>query len=894
MLCSEHHTSTTCRLRRGETMSEQLLSMQYNKDRLNSALIKAGIKQENLEAYVKKASNSKEYYRFNRQIEGTEEYDTMATDILQRKYLAPGETGPLDMWDRVARAIAGVEKTDEQKQKSYEEFMSVLTDFKMIPGGRILHGAGREEVGRNPTLSNCYVIPQTWTYSHDKIAFLDRDTQATVLDAYKEFKTYDEVVEDVRKLGKYQDKDIAKFLHPADSLEGIYQFIIESGLTYRSAGGVGTDEAPLRPKGSSVSSTINSAPGQPSFMNLKSENTETVAQQDRRGALMLTQIISHPDIERFIEIKSDNNRQYVKHANISVRITNEFMNALEKDEYFNLKWERKDILSPKNGEVVERKVRARDLWDKIITSAHASAEPGIIFWDTMTENHNGEYFEPLESTNPCGEQPLPKYGSCNLLNANLVKYISTSTANSNQVTFDHKSFSRDVRIVTRFMDNVIDYNMDNHALERVKMAVKNDRRIGLGITALGDALIKMGIKYDSDEAVKFVDEVMETYRDAAYDASIELAKERGAFPKFDWEGYSQSKFVQSLPQETREKIKANGIRNVTLLTVAPVGTGSIIGQTSSGIEPIFAISYDRDVKEGNRDEVKTYTVMHPLIREMFGKDKDLPSYVTPAHVVAPEFRVKIQGKIQKYVDSSISSTINLPRETSKETIGEIYRSAWKEGLKGITVYREGSREGILKTKEDKKNLENKVSNIELPPMLKKEPNSQTWSILTGEGKMYITITGDENGFPQKTFMNLGPTGSSKSTSASVDGIRLSRYLEEAIDPDLIQVYKDYGSAKSDNPIGMGPNRVDSIQHGFSIAWLYDNLVRGTITKENGMIEQKAHKAKNGNGIEKSKSMKEGNDESSLVCFSCGSRNVNPPSGGCREPTCRDCGASKCG
>lgn len=888
-------------------MSKTVLSIPYDAKRIENALLKTGIDKNNLEQYIAKASDAKQFYRFNKQIDKLEEYDQIASDILRRKYLSETEKGPLQMWDRVARAISSVEKTDVEKEESYESFISILKDFKFIPGGRILHGAGRTDVRRSPTLSNCYVIPQTWAYSHDKIAFLDRETQMTVLDSYRDFTTYEEVVNAVRKLGTHTDEEISQFLHPADSLEGIYQFIVESGETYRSSGGVGTDDSVLRPKGSSVNSTISNAPGAPSFMNLKSENTETVAQQDRRGALMITTRVDHPDVEEFIEIKdkkeSNKNKEYVKHANISVKLTNEFMNSLDKDEYFTLRWERKDILSPKNGEVIERKVKAKDLWDKIITHAHSSAEPGIMFWDTMIEYHNGEYFEPLESTNPCGEQPLPAYGSCNLGNMNLSAYVTKNKLEDKIGKFDYESFSRDVKIAVRFMDNVIDYNQDNHALERVKQTVKNDRRIGLGLTALGDALIKLGIKYDSEEAITIVDKIMSTYRNSAYDASIELAKERGAFPKFDWEGYKKSKFVQTLPKKIQEKIKNNGIRNVTLMTVAPVGTGSIIAQTSSGIEPLFSVKgYERTVKEGDRDETRTYEVMPALIRDLFGKEEKLPEYVVAAHNISPEFRVKIQGKIQQYVDSSISSTINLARDTPKEVIDKIYRLAWKEGLKGITVYREGSREGILKTKEETKDLDKIVEEtkpekiIEKHPLLVEEPHSKTYSIKTGEGKLYITITGYDDGFPKKVFMNLGPLGTSKSTSAAVDGIRLSRFLEEVNDPDLIQIFKDYSSAKSDTPIGIGPNRVDSVQHGFSIAWLYDTQLRGIIEKQNGygMIQIKHKNQSEESDNKKTPIVLKEDNSSNLSCSKCGSRNVLPPSGGCREPLCQDCGHSSCG
>src|SRR5688500_17454556 len=370
----------------------------------------------------------------------TDDYypDALAADVLRNKYLAPGEGGPLDLWERVARALASVE---EDRDYWYEEFFGILFDFKFVPGGRVMHGAGRIDTRRRPTLANCYVIPIT-----------------------------------------------------EDSLEGIYKCLNESAMVYRTGGGVGTDLSILRPKSAAVNATVAGSPGATSFMNLFSESTNTVSQAGRRGALMLTMRVDHPDIEEFITIKNDSSRRKVQYANISVLISHEFMQAVLDDTDFDLRW----------GGMTFRTVRARSLWRRIIENAHSSAEPGIIFWDTMREFHNVEYANPLTSTNPCGEQPLASYTACNLGSINLAKFVDR------EGRFDYIELGEVARTATRFLDCVIDYNMENHALPRIREAVASDRRVGLGITGLADALVKMGIRYDTDEALRTVDRMMET------------------------------------------------------------------------------------------------------------------------------------------------------------------------------------------------------------------------------------------------------------------------------------------------------------------------------------------------------------------------------------------------
>jgi ribonucleoside-diphosphate reductase alpha chain len=657
------------------------------------------------EAILDRALDCRDYYGEN----------DLAADVLRSKYLAPNEQGPMHMWSRIARALASVEK-EEDRELWYNRFLALLFDFTFVPGGRVMHGAGREDARRRPTLSNCYVIP----------------------------------IEE-------------------DSLEGIYRCITESAMVYRTGGGVGTDLSALRPEGAPVNATIDHSPGATAFMNLFSESTNTVSQAGRRGALMLTIRVDHPDVEHFITIKDDPRRIKVQYANISVLLTHEFMQAVMNDTEFELRW----------GGTSYRKVNAKELWYKIIKNAHASAEPGIIFWDTMKDYHNVEYANPLTSTNPCGEQPLASYTACNLGNINLSKFVDDGGV------FDYGRLAEVTRTATRFMDNVIDYNMGNHALEKIRRAVASDRRIGLGITGLADALVMMKIRYDSQAALDEVEKMMRVIRDESYRTSVALAKEKGAFSLYQWDGYSRSKFVQSLPQDIQEDIRKHGIRNSTVLTVPPVGTGSIVAQTSSGIEPIFCTSYRRRVRNHDGETFTDYKVFHPLVKKLFGDDESLPDHIVTAHQIDPYFRVKMQGVIQKYVDSSISSTVNLAEDVSVETVADIYMTAYKSGLKGITVYREGSREGILQTEEY---LKKQAQGAKAADQKAKGPRQRprttfgiTERLKTGEGYLYITINEDEEGLSE-VFTTIGKAGGNAAAQSEAISRLISLGLRAGIDP----------------------------------------------------------------------------------------------------------------
>ena len=748
-------------------------------------------------------------------IENYYDGDTLGADVLKNKYLAPWESHPYELWQRQAKALASVEKTKKLQKHWEQKFYSILEDFKFTPGGRIMHGAGREDI--TTTLNNCYVVGI---------------------------------------------KD--------DSINSIYQTIQEEARTYKFGGGCGHDLSVLRPSGDAINGTGGESCGPVGFMNLFSENTNTIAQHGRRGANMQTLRIDHPDIEKFISIKM-NDINMVKYSNISVLLTHEFMEAVENDSDFDLKYEGK----------VYNTVKAKELWETIIDCAHSSAEPGLLFWDTMTDYHNAEYCSPLVSTNPCAEQPLPDGGCCNLGSVNLERYVD------DKGNFMIEEFKDTVSIATRFLDNVIDYNLDRHALDTQKENAKNDRRVGLGILGLGDMLVRMGIKYDSEDALQTIDQVMKIFCDTAYETSSELAKEKGSFPHFDWSGYRKSKFVKNLPKSLRDKIKDDGIRNSTVLTVPPTGSGAIVARVTSGIEPIFATSYKRRVKknDGFGREFDEYKVYHPIIEKLFGDDENLPNHVVTAHDIDPYFRVKMQGVIQKYIDSSISSTVNLQNDIKKETVADIYMTAYKANLKGITVYREGSREGILITEDQKEDKTSQsttatsdTSDDKRPRIRPNETAGITRRMRTGEGTLYITINHDENGLCE-VFTTIGKAGGNAAAQSEAISRLISLALRSGLDP--YSIVRQLKGISGPNPTWEDGRLVLSTPDAIGKA-LDDYLKE----KNNGTVDTLLADDK--------VRITMAPQETSFECVEGQDRNdcqnvVNE--GGCL--TCRECGWSKC-
>ena len=555
------------------------------------------------------------------------------------------------------------------------------------------------------------------------------------------------------------------------------------------------------------------------------------------------------------------------------------MDAVKNDGDFDLTYE---------GEVYKT-IKAKTLWDQIVYHAHTSAEPGLLFWDTMKDYHNAEYCSPLVSTNPCAEQPLPDGGCCNLGAVNLERFVD------NNGNFMIDQFKETVGIAARFLDNVVDYNMDRHALEDQKKNAENDRRVGLGILGLGDMMVRMGIKYDSEDALQTIDQIMQIFRDTAYETSAELAEEKGQFPNFDWNGFSKSKFIKNLPKSLQQKIKQNGVRNCTLTTVAPTGSGAIVSRVTSGVEPIFATSYKRRVKNNGDGYGKTfneYKVYHPIIGKLFETDKNLPDYVVTAHNIDPYFRVKMQGVIQKYIDSSISSTVNLAEDITVDTVADIYMTAYESGLKGITVYREGSREGILVSDEKTKKTVS-PSELELNAQITSEPREEksprvrptqtagvTRRIRTGEGTLYITINEDENGLCE-VFTTIGKAGGNAAAQSEAISRLISLSLRSGLDPHAI--VRQLKGISGPNPTWEDGRLILSTPDAIGKA-LDDYIKEREEMNQKGQSEQPLEKPL----ITLAQDHQEENEL--IICTKCHNHSV-VNEGGCL--TCRECGWSKC-
>ncbi|HYM91996.1 MAG TPA: adenosylcobalamin-dependent ribonucleoside-diphosphate reductase, partial [bacterium] len=472
-----------------------------------------------------------------------------------------------------------------------------------------------------------------------------------------------------------------------DSIEAIFQWMKEAARTYSLGGGVGGDISVLRPAGAPVNNAARTSTGSISFMELMSLTTGTIGQSGRRGALMITIADHHPDVLEFVRIKRNLNR--VRFANISVRLSDAFMRAVEADEPWELHFENERV-------DVRRTVRAREVWDELVRGARDFAEPGVIFWDAIKRWSTSEYNGMnVVTTNPCSEIPLEPYGACCLGNLNLAAFVNDEFSPEAQVDWPH--LEQALRLATRFLDDVLDYNADKHPLPEQREASLYSRRIGVGFTGLGDMLCKLRLKYDTDEAIEFVDRFFDRAKNIIYDESVNLAREKGVFPGYNRERHLQGRFLQTLDPAVLERIQEHGLRNVALLTVPPVGSGASLAGTTSGIEPIFDLGYTRRSESLSQE---TFKVSHPLVKdymERFGlaSEEELPAFFVTAHEIRPEMRVRMQAAIQKHIDHSISSTVNCPGETTAEDVAKIYFLAWQLGCKGITVYRANSRQNIL-------------------------------------------------------------------------------------------------------------------------------------------------------------------------------------------------------
>ncbi len=690
----------------------------------------------------------------------------------------PMEKTPDEMWKRVAKAVAEKEKPELQK-KWAEAFERAMKDFKYVPGGRILAGAG---TGFAVTYYNCFVIPS-----------------------------------------------------PADSRQGILKTLGEMIEIMSRGGGVGINISSLRPKGARVERVNGFSSGPINWAELFSLATKDIIQQGgtRRGALMLMLWDWHPDIEEFITVKQDLTK--INGANLSVCVSDSFMEAVKKDGDWPLIFPDKndpDYDTMWNGDIEEWKakgkkinvhkvVKARKIWDLVAEAAWRSAEPGVVFMERYNKMHNNYYWNRIICVNPCGEEGLPQWGVCNLGSINLSAFVKGNDINK-AGEFDFKGLEEVVHTAVRFQDNVID--MDPYVFPGIrKTQLEGERRIGLGTMGLGDTLIKLHIRYGSEESLKFIEKVYKIICYEAYKSSANLAKEKGAFAKFDAKKFIKSGFMKQMPADIRKVVKEKGIRNSVLLMQAPTGSTSLMSGTTSGIEPVYEFEFTR------RDRLGEHAIRHYLYDtwyEQHGEDLksgkiQRPEWFVSANDLSPEDHVMVQAVIQRYVDASISKTVNAPKTHTVEDVKRLYNLAYDQGLKGIAYMRDGSRAGVLTRKEDEKPKEIKVEQKPIFPAVKPRPmvvQGATYRINTPVGRAYITINTNGDNEPHEVFITVGKAGTDVFAMAEGLGRMISIYFRTtSLPPEerLKKVIDELQGIGGGRPMGFGKDRIQSLPDAVS-------------------------------------------------------------------------------
>ncbi len=747
-----------------------------------------------------------------------------AIKVLEKRYLAKDENGNLietttQMFERVAKAVAQADKIHDEKadvKKTESVFFDMMTNLEFLPNSPTLMNAGRP-LGQ---LSACFVLP----------------------------------VE--------------------DSMEGIFEAIKQAAIIHKSGGGTGFSFTRLRPQGSSVNSTGGVASGPISFMKVFNAATEAVKQGGtRRGANMGILRVDHPDIMAFITCKQENLE--INNFNISIGITEEFMEAVKDNREYNL-------VDPHFSRVVG-KLNAREVFNKIVNAAWNNGEPGIIFLDRLNRDNVVPEVGEIESTNPCGEQPLLPFESCNLGSINLTVMVKEQEG---KAEVDYNKLEVTVKNAVHFLDNVIDVN--NYPLEKIEEVTKATRKIGLGIMGFADLLYMLRIPYHSSEATKLAEKIMKFVQDKGREASIELAKQRGTFPL-----YEKSIFK---PLDLQ-------VRNATITTIAPTGTLSIISSVSSGVEPVFALSYIRNVMD-NEELVEVNPVFKQVAQqEGFYSEElmrkiaktghihdldEIPEHIkkvfVTAHDVSPEWHIKMQAAFQKYTDNAVSKTVNFRNEATEEDVAEVFELAYKLDCKGVTIYRDGSRDfqvlniNKVKGKEETTQKEEKVTQHIIPRKRPDITTGFTEKVKIGCGNLYITVNYDEHGICE-VFTNTGRAGGCPSQSEATSRL-VSVALRAGMDEKaIIQQLKGIRC----------PSTVR--RDGIKVLSCPDAIAR---------VIEKVMKLQNGNHAEDIKVTKEEEEkidntdrdisENSRLCPECGKSIEHE--GGC--VICRHCGYSKCG
>ena len=821
--------------------------------------------------------------------------DELAASVWLNKYALKDssdniyESTPDEMHQRIASEIARIEKKYKNPLTESEIF-EVIKNFKyIVPQGSPMAGIG------NPfqiaSLSNCFVI------------------------------------------GNNGD---------SDSYGGIMKIDQEQVQLMKRRGGVGHDLSHIRPKGSPVKNSALTSTGIVPFMERYSNSTREVAQDGRRGALMLSVSINHPDAEDFIDAKLEQGK--VTGANVSVRIDDTFMKAVKADEKYTQQYP-----TFSKNPLYTKEIEATKIWKKIVHNAWKSAEPGILFWDTIINESVPDCYADLGyktvSTNPCGEIPLCPYDSCRLLAINLFSYVENPF--TDKAKFNFKLFKKHIVIAQRMMDDIIDLELEkidgilakidaDPEQDDVKATEKNlwlnirqkayeGRRTGIGITAEGDMLAALGIRYGSEEGNKFSTEVHKTLGVETYRASVNLAKERGAFSIFDSEREKNNPFILRLKEADSKlyyEMLEHGRRNIALLTIAPTGTTSLMTQTSSGIEPVFMPVYkrrkkvnpnDKDVRVDFVDEVgdswEEFVVFHHRFKQWmevnnidtsknFTQDeinelvKKSPYYKATSNDINWVSKVTMQGAIQKWVDHSISVTVNLPNDVTEDLVGELYLKAWEVGCKGVTVYRDGSRSGVLISSEEKK--DDKSKNINFP---KKRPQVLEADVVRFQNKKekWIAFVGLVDDKPYEIFTGLVD---------DEDGILIQRWVEKGL---IIKNRNEDGTSRYDfqyqNKRGY-KTTIEGLSHKFNPEfWNYAKLISGTlrhgmpIDKIVELIQSLQLDSESINtwksGVQRAlkRYVEDGTKAKGHTCDNCESTDLIYQEG-CL--TCQECGSSKCG